>query len=132
MPGIAATVHDSYIQLYISFKVYSQLSFSVPYVVVELFLTASYGTTIFLRKVYSIFNLICWNRDRQQAKRFFELLFFGKSFNIVESLYHFFIFLHLYSELYITFLRLYSFNVSFFNVLCELTKDIINCILHLQ
>lgn len=36
MPGIATTVHDSYIQLYISFKVYSQLSFSVPHVAVEL------------------------------------------------------------------------------------------------
>lgn len=36
MPGIAATVHDSSIQLYNSFKIYSQLSFSVPYVPVVL------------------------------------------------------------------------------------------------
>lgn len=49
------------------------------------FLTISCGTTrTFLRKVYSIFSLICWNHYKQQAKRAFELFFFEKSPNIID------------------------------------------------
>lgn len=48
------------------------------------FLTISYRTTRILA-FYRIFSLICWNHYRQQAKRAFELLFFGKSPNIIDQ-----------------------------------------------
>lgn len=80
------------------------------------FLTISYGTTrTFLRKVYSIFNLICWNCYRQQAKCIFELLFFRKSFNIIDrfiiSRAFFLCFLVTITYIFRVSLCLYSFNV---------------------